>query len=139
MKKSPPNWLTVFTDEVTQSIHAHDVMSPLGCHFHREGEVWEITIFAARTEIVGGPQDGRTTHSRFDVDIKPILDQFSEVSALYWQAQSLGSRDELGPHVAIEGIHKGRQIWLRVTSTAPRRFGPGRRAMVNLERIEELW
>ncbi len=136
---SPPSWLSNFVDSVTSNIHAYDVLSPLGCHYQQVKDIWEVTVFASRTEIVGGPQDGLTCHASFNVDISGILQCFSEVGTISWQSQSLGSDDELGAHLAVEGICDNKQIWLRITSTAPERFGVGRRAVVNQQQIEEMW
>ena len=136
---APPDWLSSFANAVAAHIHSHDVLSPLGCHFQNVDHVWEVTVFASHTEIVGGSQDGRVTQSCFNVDIKKILEQFAYVDVVAWQTQELGSHDELGPHVAVEGIVDDKQVWLRITASAPARFSAGRRALVNQQKLEELW
>src|SRR6185369_1527031 len=105
---SPPEWLSQFVNAVAQHIHAHDLLSPLGCHFHEHSGVWEVTLFASRTEIVGGPEDGRSPESNFNLNIGGVLPLFSRVDAIEWQAQSLGQNDELGPHLSISGSHSER-------------------------------
>ncbi len=136
---SPPSWLSLFTDKVTTSIHAHNVLSPLGCHFQEISGVWEITIFASRTEIVGGSQDGRSRHSPFSVDVANVLSAFSDVENIGWQAHRLDRQDDLGPHLSVDGTVENHRVWLRVTSAAPERFEPGRRALVNQQGFEEVW
>ena len=136
---SPPEWLARFVNAATTSINSYDVLSPLGCHFQQVQDVWEITVFASRTEIVGGPQDGSLSTSRFNVDVYEVLQQFSKVDAINWQAQSFDSRDDLGAHLSIEGSYENHQIWFRITSTAPEQFEAGRRADVNHRGIEEIW
>jgi hypothetical protein len=136
---TPPDWLSTFVDSVTAHIHSHDVLSPLGCHFQQVDDLWEITVFASRTEVVGGPQDGLLCNAAFSVDVNRLLNQFSEIHSISWQAHSLGMRDELGPHLSVEGRRDNRQLWLRITSTAPERFEAGRRAIVNQQQIEEIW
>lgn len=136
---SPPDWLALFVNAVTEHIHSHDLLSPLGCHFHEGPNLWEVTVFASRTEIVGGSEDGRLTNSCFTVDVTRLLPLFSTVSAVEWQAQSLGRYDELGPHLSIEGIHLNYRVSLRITAAAPERFGAGRRALVNQREFEQIW
>lgn len=136
---SPPEWLSQFVDSVAANIHSHDVLSPLGCHFQQVKEIWEVTLFASKTEIVGGSQDGLMCSAGFNVDVSGLVRLFSDVEAVSWQSQSLGRGDDLGAHLSVEGWHEDRQLWLRITSVAPRRFGVGRRAIVNQQQIEELW
>ena len=136
---SPPGWLASFVNAVTANIHSHDVLSPLGCHFQQVSDIWEVTVFASRTEIVGGPQDGLLYDSGFSIDIDGVQKVFSEIDSISWQAQSLGDTDELGSHLSVEGVYENKQIWLRITAMAPQRFGVGRRALVNQEKIEEIW
>ncbi len=136
---APPHWLSAFANSVATHIHSVDLLSPLGCHFQNVDEVWEVTVFASRTEIVGGPEDGRMSDSGFNVDVKNIIEQFSQVESISWQTQPLGLHDELGAHLAIEGLIDNKQVWLRVTAAAPRRFAVGRRALVNQQKLEELW
>jgi len=136
---SPPDWLSLFVNAATLNLHSYDVLSPLGCHFQQVKGIWEVTLFASRTEIVGGSEDGGTSHSPFDVDLKSVLGLFSRVDAICWQTQPLGRNDELGAHLSIEGLYEDKQVWLRITSTAPERFEAGRRAIVNLHQFEETW
>ena len=136
---SPPSWLSSFVEAVTSSIRSSDALSPLGCHFQQVDCIWEITVFASRTEIIGGSEDGRMRNSPFSVDVKLVQEAFSSVETIAWQAQRLGHRDDLGPHLAIEGRFDDKPVWLRITSTAPERFGPGRRALVNQPGFEDIW
>lgn len=64
---------------------------------------------------------------------------FSYVDSVTWQTHSAGPDDELGSHLAIEGIYNEKQIWLRVTAESPAIFGAGRRALVNQKKLEDLW
>lgn len=135
----PPEWMTRFVNAVTECIYPHDVLSPLGCHYQQSNGVWEITLFASKTEIVGGPQDGLSYNSGFNIEVLALGKIFSQVETVSWQSQKLGPTDELGAHLSIEGIYDFKQVWLRITSNAPDRFEIGRRALINQEKIEELW
>jgi hypothetical protein len=136
---SPPDWLSRLANAVTANFRSYDTLSPVGCHFQLVHNIWEVTLFASRTEIVGGAQDGSTCDSSFSVDVMNLVDQFTTVDSVSWQTQSLGQRDELGSHLAIEGTYDDNQVWLRITAEAPERFGVGRRANVNQQQIEEIW
>jgi hypothetical protein len=136
---TPPTWLSHFVNAVTLTLHSHEVLSPLGCHFQQIADVWEITVFASRTEVIGGSRDGQFRPSLFSVDLKSVLALFSSVDEIHWQAQSLGSTDELGSHLSVEGRYGDQEVWLRITAVAPERFDAGRRAMVNQQGFEEVW
>jgi hypothetical protein len=119
-----------------------DTLSPIGCHyFHNEEppEQWEVSVFAARTEIVGGERDGQETSSRFTLDLKRVVRLFSEVKRLHWQGLEFGADDEVGSHISIEGIYLGRPVWLRILAHAPKRFESGRYAHAYQVRLEDLW
>jgi hypothetical protein len=135
----PPTWLRSLTDLAGASLQPVDVLAPLGCHYCEVDGVWEITLFASQTEILGGPDDGGLRASRFHVDLSALVALFDEVESAYWQAQGLGADDDLGPHVGVEGVYAGHRVWLRITAIAPRRFPPGRHACVHPESWEELW
>jgi hypothetical protein len=136
---APPEWLTQLVHAAAECICPHDILSPLGCHYQHLNEVWEITLFASKTEIVGGPQDGLNYSSGFNIEVLGLTKLFSEVENVSWQSQTLGPTDDLGTHISVEGIYADRKVWLRITSKAPERFGVGRRALINQQRIEELW
>ena len=136
---SPLNWMSDFIDLVSACIRPHDDLAPMGCHFQQFHGVWEITLFASRTELIGGPQDGKLKNSHFSVDVKLLLDAFSAVESIAWQAHRMDKDDELGPHLSVEGTVNDKPVWLRVTSTAPRQFGPGRHYFVNNQSMKDLW
>ncbi len=120
-------------------MHAHDVLAPIGCHYHYEDGLWEIAIFASRTEVVGGERDGLRFPSRFILDVKGLLAMFSSVEAVEWQALPQGSDDEIGANLAILGQCQGGRVCLRIPSEAPHRFEVGRLANVYEMRFVDVW
>lgn len=136
---SPPGWLSHFANAVTRNILSHDLLPPLGCHFSYSKSIWEVTVFASRTEIVGGSEDGQTTDARLYVDVKAVLELFSQIDSITWQSHPVSQYDELGSHFSVEGIHEGHYVWLRIPAVAPERFESGRRAIVNRCEFEEVW
>jgi hypothetical protein len=136
---APPEWLTEFANKVAAFVHPVDALAPLGCHYHQEGAGWEVTLFAARTEIVGGPRDGQQRPSRFGIDVLGMCAVFQSVRAIEWQAQRFSARDELGPHLSIRGDYCGQHIWLRIPAFAPEQFPPGRQAVTFNGEWNEIW
>lgn len=121
----PPDWLRDFANIVASEIDCTEDISPLGCHFACVAGEWEITLFKGYLEVVGGPRDGTRHVSGFTLNIGQLVNLFDEVQDCWWQAQSMGASDDLGPHVAISGTYAGRNVWLRVLSTPPKRCPVG--------------
>jgi hypothetical protein len=136
---APPAWLKELADRAALLLMPVDLLAPVGCHFCRVGRTWEVTLFVASTQIVGGRRDGVLRHSRFRVDLKELLALFSKVRECTWQPLSLGSSDQLGPHLSIEGTCQRHDVWLRILSRAPRGYEPGRRAIVYQQNLEDTW
>ena len=127
---SPPEWLQQLADAVAPLMIPADILAPVGCHFCFADETWEISLFAASTQIVGGKNDGVLRPSRFQVDLLALTKLFSEIHELTWQALPIAADDELGPHIAIRGACGENTVALRILSRAPRQFEAGRRAIV---------
>jgi hypothetical protein len=138
---SPPDWLSHLADRVAEQFHATDVLSPLGCHFYHNLALdqWEVTLFASKTEIVGGKLDGVATTSNFSLDLKETFQVFDEVTNFHWQTASLGPDDDLGPHVSVEGLFEGNSVWVRVLSNPPAQFDTGRTLNAYSLRLEDVW
>lgn len=136
---SPPQWLRELADAAAPLMMPADVMAPIGCHFCLVDGTWEISLFAAATQIVGGKNDGVLRPSRFHLDVQALMGLFSEVRNVSWQALPFAANDELGPHIALEGVYGGNAVSLRILARAPRRFEPGRRAIIYEHAWEEIW
>lgn len=138
---TPPSWLAQLANDVVSHMTPADVLAPLGCHhFHDKArDQWEVTIFAAKTETIGGQYDGRQTSSQFHLDVLGMLTVFENAEQVHWQALSLGDEDDLGPHFSMEGTYCGQSVWLRVLATAPEAFEAGRYFHANEMRLVEVW
>ncbi len=135
----PPPWIQELTEDVTAGMHAFDVLSPIGCHYHQTERFWEVTIFASRTEIVGGPKDGTQTSSKFSLDLQGVSRLLDDVTEMHWQALPLDGDDDLGPHISLVGRRAGNEVWLRILAEAPPRFEPGRIIWAYDGTSEEAW
>lgn len=135
----PPEWLATLANEIAVQIEPLGTMSPIGCHYHSGPAGWEITVFAALTEVVGGPNDGQVFGTGFEIDLKALMNIFSRVNTMHWQSQSLGQQDELGAHLSIEGLYGEEPVCVRIPAISPERFGPGRQMLVHQRRWHEVW
>lgn len=134
-----PEWISAFTDVIARTISPLEAHPPLGCHCHFAEGVWEISLFAGDTEIVGGERDGERVPSRFVVDIMPLMSQFSAVYDCTWQPERFDRDDELGSHLSIIGLHAEQLVCLRILSRVPDRFPPGRRTNAWDGACHDVW
>ena len=136
---SPPEWISTLANSIAACLEPIEPLPPLGCHFHHCDESWEISIFPSKTEIVGGPNDGRQVSPRFRVDILAVTRHFSEIFAMTWQTKMVDEDDQLGSHFAVDGIHSGEVVSVRILKAAPKCFEPGRKALINDGHWVETW
>jgi hypothetical protein len=139
MPKSPPNWIRELANSAALQICPADLISPIGCHFFQADGMWEVTLFASKTEVVGGSHDGRRCDSRFSVDIQAVCRLLSQIERVEWQAHPFAPDDELGAHLAVTGRFGKHQVCLRILAIPPERFEPGRRAVTYIPAWEEVW
>lgn len=114
-------------------------MAPVGCHYHHNGDLWEVTIFCSMTEVIGGEQDGLRFATCFVLDVGGIIGLFCDVDSVRWQTLPHADDDELGAHVAVEGTYQGQRLLLRIPAEAPERFEAGRKANVLEMRVVDVW
>jgi hypothetical protein len=137
----PPSWLRWFVNDASRGILDHGSTAPVGCHFFHDTELdlWEVTLFVSRTEVVGGPQDGSVISNGVQVDIGVVLQSFDSLPECYWQSEAIHSDDQLGNHLSLEGVARGQRVWLRIVHEAPAWTGPGRLMHARQGIIEDLW
>lgn len=136
---SHPEWLTELAESVSRLMHPHDVLSPVGCHYHQDEDLCEVLVFASQTEVYGGRRDGRRFPSRFTLDVKSLISLFTSIDAVEWQALRQDAEDDVGAHLAIVGDYRGRRLCLRIPSRAPDCFDAGRIANVLEGRFIDKW
>lgn len=136
---TPPPWLQELANAVALQMQPWDEFPPLGCHYVEVEDQWEVTLFAAATELIGGRSDGARHPARFNANLAGISAIFSEVHRFEWQALPVATDDELGAHISLEGTYEGRAIWLRILSHAPKRFRSGRLIYIHDQVWEEIW
>ena len=142
---SSPSWLPALTDALADQLIAAAVPAPIGVHLQKTPEsdpadpVWEVTLFYGKTEIVAGPHDGHRTDTPFWLNLVGLIDVFNRIDALYWQASQLGSSDDFGPHVAVEGEFQGNPVRVRILAAAPPQFPSARSADTLKGTFIDLW
>jgi hypothetical protein len=138
---NPPAWLRWFVNDAVRGIVDRHVTAPIGCHFFHDSEadVWEVSLFVSRTEVCGGPADGKQVPSGLQIDISAVCSAFDTSPAIYWQAEKIAEDDELGNHLSFEGMARGFSVWLRILQNPPDWIGPGRLVHAQNGSIEDVW
>lgn len=134
-------WITDLAKRVLDEILPIDPLAPVGCHhfLNAESAQHEITLFVSKTEVVGGADDGRLHDSRFCLDLNGIYGMFELVTDFRWQTSRVGQEDELGAHIAIEGVYLGNPVSLRILAEAPQRYDHGRIINVHTAQMQDVW
>ncbi|HOW71924.1 MAG TPA: hypothetical protein PKY77_15100 [Phycisphaerae bacterium] len=117
-----PDWLDSLVDEVGEHMTFHAASGPLGYRYREEQGFWEITIYPTPVELVGGAVDGEVVAPGFSLDLEGLQALFEEVKDFSWNV--LGWPHE-GPHVSIEGICGGHEVFLQILAQAPDDEEPG--------------
>jgi hypothetical protein len=117
------DWLNTVLEAVEGCLEADSPMGPLGLRYREEEAFWEVWIYPTPVELVGGRHDGEVVVSGFSLDLEQLRECFDSVVALNWSA--LGLNYSEGPHIGIEGVFEGREIYLQVLAYAPEGEEPG--------------
>ena len=117
------DWLDLLNDAVTGCIEADSPMGPLGLRYQEEEGFWEVLVYPTPVELVGGAHDGEVVVPGFRLDLQRLRQEFESVVAFGWNA--LGLNWPEGPHVSIEGVFRGREVYLQVLAYAPADAEPG--------------
>lgn len=141
---SHPEWVSALAAAIAEHLVAASIPAPMGAHVQKgteatDPDIWEVSLFYGKTEIVGGPRDGRRTDTPFWLDLAGLGKVFDRVEGFSWQAAPLGPNDDLGPHVAIDGTYEGNRVRVRMLATAPERFPPARSADTLRGTFVDLW
>ncbi len=143
MKHSLPHlpWINELAEAVLARILPIDSLAPVGCHhfFNSETAQHEVTIFASKTEILGGADDGRQQDSPFCLDLKGLLTLFATVDEFVWQTTPVHEEDDLGAHISLEGTYRDKPVWLRILAEAPPQFENGRVFDTLSACVKNLW
>ena len=102
---------------------ADSPMGPLGYRYGEDDGPWQIDLYPTPVELVGGAVDGEVVAPGFSLDIEQLRGLFDRLDAVAWQ--SLGFPDGEGPHVSVEGVYQGHEVFIQVLAYAPEDEEPG--------------
>jgi hypothetical protein len=119
----PEGWLNELGEAVAATMTADSGMGPLGFRYYEDDGCWVVVVYPRPVELVGGAEDGEVVSPGFSLDLEELRSLFDRVDACCWQALAL-NYDE-GPHVSIEGLYQGHEVFLQVLACAPNDEQPG--------------
>jgi hypothetical protein len=116
-------WLDDLVQAVAENMTDESGPGTLGSRYREEDGCWEILIYPTPVELVGGAEDGEIVAPGFSLDLDGLRSLFERVDDFSWQALGLNASE--GPHVSIEGVYQGHEVWLQVLAYAPEDEEPG--------------
>ena len=119
----PEAWLDDLAEAVAGNMEAQSAPGPLGLRYQEEDGIWEVVAYPKPVELVGGADDGELVTPPFALDLEGLRAVFERVDAFSWL--SLGYPNGDGPHVAIEGVYQGHEVFLQVLAYPPDDEEPG--------------
>ena len=106
-------------------ITADGVTGPLEVRYSEEEGISVVLVYLSPVELIGGAHDGEIVAPGFYLDLEGLRSLFDRVDDFSWQAFGLTLDD--GPHVSIDGIYQGHEVFLQVQAYAPEDEDPARR------------
>lgn len=129
-----PQWLTDLIGRVSGLFDPVDEVARVGFECRLTEEAWELLLFLGSTEIVGGPADGHTRFANFRFDLLTLIDNFSEVDSIEWNAlpqSAAGEAEADRSFIQIMGRIDEEPLKLLIFATPPAAVGPGIRTHHN--------
>ena len=120
-----PAWIESLVDDVACTMEVHNHMGPLGYRWLEDDDFCELVIYPTPVEVVGGAEDGAVLVPGFSLHLKGVQELFDELSDFQWYAQSMGPYDPYSPRIALEGVYRGRHVFLQILGEAPDDENPG--------------
>jgi hypothetical protein len=119
----PAAWLDALVEDVADHVTADGATGPLGVRYSEVDGISAVLIYLPPFELLGGANDGEIVAPGFFLDLEGLRSLFDRVDDFSWQALGLTYDD--GPHVSIEGVYQGREVFLQVQAYAPEDEDPG--------------
>lgn len=116
-------WQDRLLETLVGCVEADSAMGPWGLRYREEEGFWEVWIYPTPVELIGGADDGAVVVPGYRLDLEALRLAFTSVAAFGWDALGLNNPD--GPHVYVEGVFQGREVWLHVLAQAPEGEEPG--------------
>jgi hypothetical protein len=135
-----PEWLKGWLQQVADLFEPFSGVARAGYECFQANGTWEISLFLGQNELLGGSRDGLLLPVNFRFDVAGLLQQFSELNALKWNAfpDAFVFRDAGYPtesFLLAEGTVRGEVIRLQVQALPPDAIGPGLQFLPNGEHL----
>ncbi len=110
-------WLDELCRSVADCVEAESPEGALGVRSREEEGFWDVWVYPTPVELVGGRHDGKVVVPGFSLDPQQLCELIESVVSFGWNA--LGLNWPQGPHVHVEGVFQGREVYLQVLAYAP--------------------
>ena len=120
-----PAWLDSLVEFVADCMEVHNASGPLGMRCGQEGDHWDVMVYLAPGELVGGAVDGSIVSPGFSLDVQRLSAAFDQLVGVHWQAQAFSPHDYEGQYISVEGVYEGHDVYLQILSEAPEDEHPG--------------
>jgi len=115
----PPSWLDALVDIVAATVKPQSVMGHLNCGWacprdDKGIDYWFVCVYPTSNEIFGGENDGRKLVPVFDLDLLPILKNFSSLKKVYLAQPARYNAELDGPGLTIMGTFLGNEVLLKI-------------------------
>lgn len=122
-----PEWLTDFIERVAEMFEPLCDDGRVGFDCQAAEERWTIGMYLGSTEIVGGPEDGQSRHTAFELDLLAVMNLFDSTGNISWATFPNGDPDGGAPTsvVTVDGTVGDSEIRLQLFAVPPADAGPG--------------
>jgi hypothetical protein len=110
-------WLRQLMDTVSECWDWHSLALQIGfryCKPEDNGDCWEVWVYPAVQEILGGKHDGETGWCGFQFDVDRLLEEF-QVAHL----SATSSLRQEPPELVVEGKFRSKELVLHVCLEPP--------------------
>lgn len=120
-----PDWLRQFVDQAAQLFEPDRDVARVGFRCKLEEESWVIELFVGKTEIVGGPDDGRNVQTPYHLDVNQLCKLFAGETQVTWRVSPAADEATSSTRLQIAGQIEQENVRLHILSTPPTELGPG--------------
>lgn len=126
-----PDWLVELVDGLAERFDPDTDVARAGYCCHPLETGWDVDLFLGRTEVVGGPHDGKEMPTPFRFDLSVFQQAFTKIVSMNWNTGGA----EGGSRVTVEGLICEHAVRVTVHSLPPQEIGPGLRALPGGETV----
>jgi hypothetical protein len=121
----PDVWVPEIAEAVAKKSMCVKEPGTLGFRYTEGDGAWIIDLYPKPVELVGGADDGRIVFPGCNMDLEGLRSLFERVDELSFQTP--GCTCPAGPHISINGVYQGQEVFLRVLGYVPEDEEPRRK------------